>query len=847
MARIPADAGSLLGSVPVRSASRQLRPSQHPAGPPFPGAVIQPGVTRPSHVAMAMPGVSGAMPPAGVAGGVPSAGLRPSQGGLLREGGNTANLRIQRCGIGSSCDCPPRDKLAGIEDDLQHATAVGGTPLPATSRERMENAFSSDFAAVRVHTGTAAHDAASALAARALTAGTDILFRAGEYQPGTPGGDRLLAHELAHVVQQAHGLPQGILDTGATDHWEKAARLAADHAGPAAEREAHGAAMIAALGEPVSALSDDEASQTDAERSAAGVLVGQRAGPLRPLQAPVVQRAEMCDPSVSSCPAGTVDPDGKPNPGTDAPAGTAETGTQSASSPPAVSVDPNAGEPNQSTPAVCDPSVSSCPAGTVDPNGKPNPGSDTTTLEGPRPGSGPGGDCVANFDATTASSFEKLSTALLCSKDTIGNQIYENIVGSLATMVEMAIGFTVLQFVPGVDILVDGVSVYELIKAAVEAGLNYDMAVAIADELEEFLSAINATSNDQVKADGAALAKAVGQSTAFVLMMLVGGTEGEKPTAAEGEAPLADGEYPAVTKGKLTKVVIGESPSTGEGEGPASTPDESAPTTSDATMSDGQPVAAEATTTDGAHEVKVGEDGECEVCTKCLDVRKKYAEALKDPDLEAKLEAAEENKDFKQRAEAIANLVPELESESGRPGSELSDLSGEHAQDSPQDVALTDVDPSEVNVLDLPDYQEGIARASDAFARLTNIESGQNIAGTPGGDQSTSGWSGEKAATTEQAQVKGGEAGHETKPDYRDPQGSEGLYESSHSERQQAASSDSQEFASSKPLCPDCQGWFGSWAVSHGLPYFVADPTGVHVFMPNGSHTVVPHGFGATP
>lgn len=115
----------------------------------------------------------------------------------------------------------------------------------------MESAFSSNFAGVRVHTGPAAHDAALALGARALTAGTNILFRAGEYQPGTPGGDRLLAHELAHVVQQAHGLPQAILDTGAADHLERAA----DQASPTAEREAHGAAMIAAMGGPVPVLS----------------------------------------------------------------------------------------------------------------------------------------------------------------------------------------------------------------------------------------------------------------------------------------------------------------------------------------------------------------------------------------------------------------------------------------------------------------------------------------------------------------------------------------------------------------------------------------------------------------
>ena len=678
----------------------------------------------------------------------------------------------------------------------------------------MENAFSFDFASVRVHTGGAAHDAAAALGARALTAGTDILFRADQYQPGTPSGDRLLAHELAHVVQQARGLPKGILDTGGTDPLEKAARLAADRASPAAEHEAHGGAMTAAMGGPVS-------------------------------QAPAVQRAEMCDPSVSSCPAGTVDPDGNANPGTDTQNANPGTDTQSASSAPNVSVDPSAGQPNQSTPAVCDPNVSSCPAGTVDPNGNPNPGTDTPTAEGKQPGSGAGADCLANFDVTTAGLLEKLSKALLCSKDTIGEQIYENIVGSLEMMVGMAILFGALQFVPGVDVLVDGVSVYELIKAAVEAGLNYQMAATIADEVEEFLSAMNATTNDEVKAGGAALAKAVGQSTAFVLMMLVGGTERGKPTAAEGEAPLPDGEYPAVTKGKLTKVVIGEPPSSVEGEAP--TAEEPAPTQSEATMSDGKPVAGEATTSDGAHEVKVAEDGECEVCTRCGDVRAKYAEALKDPGLEAKLEDAEGNKDFRQRAEAIANLVPELEAASGRPGSELSDLSVEHAQDSPQDVGLTDVDPSEANVLDRPEYQEKIARASDEFARLTNIESKKTIASTPGGDQSTSGWGGDKGATTEQAQVKGQEAGHETEPDYRDPQGSEGLFESSHAERQQAASSDNQEFASSKRLCRACQGWFGSWAVSHGRPYFVADPAGVHVFMPNGSHTVVPLGFGSTP
>jgi hypothetical protein len=82
---------------------------------------------------------------------------------------------IQRCGIGSSCDCPPHEKLAGVRRDLE----------------------------------TGADRAAAALHARALTSGTDIMFRSGAYQPGTPGGDRLLAHELSHVLQQRSGPVSG--------------------------------------------------------------------------------------------------------------------------------------------------------------------------------------------------------------------------------------------------------------------------------------------------------------------------------------------------------------------------------------------------------------------------------------------------------------------------------------------------------------------------------------------------------------------------------------------------------------------------------------------------------------
>jgi len=121
---------------------------------------------------------------------------------------------IQRCGIGSSCACPPDEKLAGVQRDLQSAVSGGGAPLPADTRRTMEKTFASDFTKVRVHTGTTADQAATALQARALTTGADILFRFGAFRPGTPGGDQLIAHELTHVMQQRKGPVSGT-DIGA--------------------------------------------------------------------------------------------------------------------------------------------------------------------------------------------------------------------------------------------------------------------------------------------------------------------------------------------------------------------------------------------------------------------------------------------------------------------------------------------------------------------------------------------------------------------------------------------------------------------------------------------------------
>jgi hypothetical protein len=84
-----------------------------------------------------------------------------------------------------------------------------GMALPAEARSFFEPRFGHDFSRVRVHAGDQAAHAAHAVGARAFTFGNDIVFGAGEYAPAGPVGRRLLAHELAHVVQQGAGAGAG--------------------------------------------------------------------------------------------------------------------------------------------------------------------------------------------------------------------------------------------------------------------------------------------------------------------------------------------------------------------------------------------------------------------------------------------------------------------------------------------------------------------------------------------------------------------------------------------------------------------------------------------------------------
>ncbi|MCK1393822.1 DUF4157 domain-containing protein [Bradyrhizobium sp. 1] len=86
--------------------------------------------------------------------------------------------------------------------EVSEAVGSSGLPLGGATRRTMERQFRSDFSHVRIHPDAPAAASARAIQATAYTAGAHIVFGHGAYTPETPRGRHILAHELAHVVQQ---------------------------------------------------------------------------------------------------------------------------------------------------------------------------------------------------------------------------------------------------------------------------------------------------------------------------------------------------------------------------------------------------------------------------------------------------------------------------------------------------------------------------------------------------------------------------------------------------------------------------------------------------------------------
>nr|MDQ3368275.1 DUF4157 domain-containing protein [Myxococcota bacterium] len=123
---------------------------------------------------------------------------------------------------------------------VARAGAGQGAALPDPLREKFEGSLGTDLSGVRVHTGAASHEAAGAVGAHAYALGNDIHFASGQYDPHSSGGQELIAHEVAHTVQQRGGAP-------ARQH-----KLAISQPGDSFEREADVAASAMVRGEAAS-------------------------------------------------------------------------------------------------------------------------------------------------------------------------------------------------------------------------------------------------------------------------------------------------------------------------------------------------------------------------------------------------------------------------------------------------------------------------------------------------------------------------------------------------------------------------------------------------------------------
>ncbi len=132
-----------------------------------------------------------------------------------------------------------------LRAQIKHANGEGQA-LPAERRYFYESRFGHDFSSVRIHAGPLSARASRTLKAQAFTRGQDVYFGAGYYQPETSRGRWLIAHELAHTVQQRGGDSRGHAGT-----IQRQTEAEAGVAGTAASRAAQRAEFAAATSSPL--------------------------------------------------------------------------------------------------------------------------------------------------------------------------------------------------------------------------------------------------------------------------------------------------------------------------------------------------------------------------------------------------------------------------------------------------------------------------------------------------------------------------------------------------------------------------------------------------------------------
>lgn len=121
------------------------------------------------------------------------------------KGGSPAGAGRATAIAGASGDGGTIVGASGDRGAIAAGSGAGGAPLPAGVLHEMSGSMGYDFSTVKIHTDPEAQEMSERLGAQAFTHGSDVYFNRGKYDPQTKEGKWLLAHELAHVVQQREG------------------------------------------------------------------------------------------------------------------------------------------------------------------------------------------------------------------------------------------------------------------------------------------------------------------------------------------------------------------------------------------------------------------------------------------------------------------------------------------------------------------------------------------------------------------------------------------------------------------------------------------------------------------
>lgn len=119
------------------------------------------------------------------------------------RGAENSGTEVASSGIGLRSEPSAGGESLTAPPVVQHALNSPGQSLDRSSRQHMEAGFGFDFSRVRIHADESAAAANRVVNSQAFTVGQDVVFGEGQFRPHTANGQRLLAHELTHVVQQS--------------------------------------------------------------------------------------------------------------------------------------------------------------------------------------------------------------------------------------------------------------------------------------------------------------------------------------------------------------------------------------------------------------------------------------------------------------------------------------------------------------------------------------------------------------------------------------------------------------------------------------------------------------------